>query len=252
MKLNHTNIGSARALIERAHTIVVLTGAGVSAESGVPTFRSSPASLWSEFSPEDLATPEAWRKDPDLVWGWYLWRMISVLAASPNAGHIALADTAKRRKLRVVTQNVDDLHERAGSTDVVHLHGQLFAHRCCECSQPFPNVAIPSVSLPTPLRVAPPRCGLCGARIRPGVVWFGEPLPAFAHHEAVRATLAADAMLVVGTSGLVFPAAGLPELAKDHRIPIVEINPCQTALSKLATFCLRTTATVGLSTLLNT
>ncbi len=161
-------IDQARRLVQSRNNIVVLIGAGMSAESGIPTFRQAPRGLWAEYSPEHLATPKAWQADPALVWGWYLWRMALVRAAAPNAGHEALAMAAKTRAIRIVTQNVDDLHERAGSGDVLHLHGGLFAHRCFACTRPHGEVAIPD-SATTPMRVEPPRCTHCGGRIRPGV-----------------------------------------------------------------------------------
>ena len=126
----HEKIDKAKSLVQSASRIVVLTGAGMSAESGIPTFRETQTGLWAQYSPESLATPEGWRRDPALVWGWYLWRMALVRAAAPNAGHLALATATAKRNLRIVTQNVDDLHERAGSRDAIHLHGSLFAQRC--------------------------------------------------------------------------------------------------------------------------
>lgn len=216
-------IDQARRLIQHHKNIVILTGAGMSAESGIPTFRQASRGLWAEYSPERLATPEAWRADPALVWGWYLWRMALVRAAAPNAGHEALAMAAKTRAIRIVTQNVDDLHERAGSGDVLHLHGGLFAHRCFACARPHGEVTIPD-SATTPMRVEPPRCTHCGGRIRPGVVWFGENLPEAAFTQAVAAAAACDLMLVVGTSGIVHPAAELPFIAREAGAAVVEIN----------------------------
>lgn len=179
------DIEAARKLVRDATCIVVLSGAGMSAESGVPTFRQALDGLWSRYEPEQLATPEAWRSDPALVWGWYRWRMALVRAASPNAGHFALAAIASTRDLRVVTQNVDDLHERAGSRGVIHLHGELFAHRCSACARAHEEVDVAEAGS-APLRAEPPRCAHCGGRIRHRVVWFGECLPQAACRAAER------------------------------------------------------------------
>lgn len=231
-------LDQTRRLIRQARSIVVLSGAGMSAESGIATFRQASTGLWARYSPQDLATPEAWRNDPALVWGWYLWRMAAVRAAQPNAGHLALAKAAENRPLVVVTQNVDDLHERAGSREVLHLHGELFAHRCFACARRCSEVPIPAAD-DEPAHVDPPRCTHCGGRIRPGVVWFGENLPEAPFRAAVEASQSCDLMLVVGTAGVVHPAAALPSLARQHGASIVEINPQQTELSALADVCLR-------------
>lgn len=235
---DNTPLQQTRTLIREARSIVVLTGAGMSAESGIPTFRQAQGGLWARFSPKALASPDAWRRDPALVWGWYLWRMAGVRAAEPNAGHVALAQAANRREIIIVTQNVDDLHERAGSRDVLHLHGSLFAHRCFSCAQGYEDVAIPGMG-DEPGYVDPPRCPQCNGRIRPGVVWFGESLPKAPFQAAVTASQTCDLMLVIGTAGVVHPAAGLPALARQHGARIVEINPMETELSPLADVCLR-------------
>jgi len=237
----------ARARIRAATRIVVLSGAGMSAESGVPTFREAAGGLWSAYDPAELATPAAWDRDPALVWGWYLWRMARVRAAAPNAGHRALAEAAARRALRVVTQNVDDLHERAGSRDVVHLHGELFAHRCSSCGHAAGGIAIAPDT--TPRCVEPPRCTQCGGRVRPGVVWFGEALPDAALREATAAASGCDLLLVVGTSGLVHPAAGLPALAARAGAVLVEVNPQPSALSPRMHACVRAGAATALPAL---
>ena len=231
-------IQHARQLIHDARTITILTGAGMSAESGVPTFRQVQSGLWAQYSPHVLASPEGWRRDPAVVWGWYLWRMAGVRAAQPNAGHRVLADAAKTCDITLVTQNVDDLHERAGSHDVLHLHGGLFAHRCFACARPFDDVTLPD-NAAEPAPVEPPRCPHCNGRIRPGVVWFGEDLPTAPYRAAVKASEACDVMLVIGTAGVVYPAAGLPAIAKQRGARIVEINPMETELSPLADVCLR-------------
>lgn len=222
-------IRRAKSLLHSASDVAVLTGAGMSAESGIPTFRQAVDSLWATYSLEELATPRAWRRDPALVWGWYLWRMARVRAALPNAGHRALAKAAAKRELHVITQNVDDLHERAGSRGVVHLHGSLFAHRCFACARPHADVVIPDAAS-APLRVEPPRCAHCGGRVRPGVVWFGESLPREAWEVAADTAKECDLMLVIGTSGIVHPAAMLPGIARQAGAKIVEINPVSTEL----------------------
>jgi len=235
--------------IRGACSILVLSGAGMSAESGIATFRGTQGGLWADFDPARLATPKAWKADPALVWGWYLWRMAGVRAAEPHAGYAALAELARRvPELHIVTQNVDDLHERAGLRDVIHLHGELFAHRCAACARPCPDVAIPSEQATQPeRRVEPPRCGHCGGRVRPGVVWFGESLPDAAWNRAVTLAGRCDLMLVVGTSGVVHPAAGLPRIAQRAGATIIEINPEDTELSRAADFRLRASASAGLA-----
>ena len=215
-------IDHGRRLLGSTGTLVVLSGAGMSADSGVPTFRDAQVGLWERFDPAQLATPQAWRDDPATVWAWYRWREHLVARARPNAGHLAVASAQTGRRVVVVTQNVDDLHERAGSRTVHHLHGSLFAHRCSRCDHPV-EVGPPPGS--TVDRLAPPACPLCGADVRPGVVWFGEALPEEPWDAAVAALGEAAAVLVVGTSGLVQPAASLPGLAARAGIPVVEVNP---------------------------
>lgn len=233
--------------------IAFLTGAGMSAESGVPTFRDALTGLWARFDPAGLATPEAFRRDPALCWGWYRWRAALVRRARPNAGHLAIAGLAGRgHEVAVVTQNVDDLHERAGSRDVVHLHGSLFATRCFDCGRP----AVPDPILEgldaiggAGAREAPPACVACGGPCRPGVVWFGEPLPADAWERACEALAACELLVVVGTSGLVQPAASLPRLAREAGARVVEINPVESAVSALAHESLRMGAGEGMRVL---
>lgn len=229
----------------------VLSGAGMSAESGVPTFRDTPQSLWARFNPETLATAAAFERDPPLVWAWYQWRAHLVRQAQPNAGHVALARWARHRSgLRIVTQNVDDLHERAGSPDVIHVHGSLFAPRCFTCGRPPPEPVAPQAEDWHPqLRITPPACPHCAGPLRPGVVWFGEALPQGPWQAALDAVATCDLLLVVGTSGLVHPAAGLPAQALARGVPVVEINPQPTPLSGQVSRVWRTTAAVGLPAL---
>jgi NAD-dependent deacetylase len=201
---------AARAIRNaRPRRIVVLTGAGVSADSGIPTFRGA-GGLWREFRAEDLATPEAFRRDPMLVWEWYEWRRKLIREAKPNAAHEALARIADAV---IVTQNVDGLHARAGSRDVVELHGSILRVRCVrEGTRTLHE---------EPYQELPPRCE-CGALLRPDVVWFGEMLPEEALARAAAAVQGADLMLVIGTSGVVYPAAGLVNL---HSGVSIEVNP---------------------------
>lgn len=236
-----------RAWLAGSRRCLVLTGAGMSAESGIAPFRGGDQALWARFDPSRLATPEAFATDPDLVWAWYLWRMGCVRAALPHAGHRALAMLADRHPALVLaTQNVDDLHERAGSAGVLHLHGEMFALRCAACAAPAPAVPLPPPGEAPLLRRAPPRCGHCGGAVRPGVVWFGEALPEAAWTAAERAARACDLVLVVGTSGLVHPAAALPGIARARGARVVEINPAATTLSGAADLCWRATAAQAL------
>lgn len=228
--------------------LVVLSGAGMSAESGIPTFRDALTGLWARFDAERLATEDAFRADPALVWGWYRWRAAMVAAAQPNAAHLdvaALSDDG--HALTVVTQNVDDLHERGGARDVLHLHGRLLASRCIGCGArvtPDPILAPPSPP-DGGARETPPACTACGAAFRPDVVWFGESLPIDAWDAAEIAVDACDLLVVVGTSSLVWPAAGLPERAVRAGTPVLEINPQTTPLSSRAAAHWPLTATAG-------
>ena len=210
----------------RPRTTVVLTGAGVSADSGIPTFRGE-RGLWRNYRPEDLATPEAFARDPLLVWEWYEWRRGLVREAKPNAAHLAIA---RLPNAIVVTQNVDGLHQRAGSKDVIELHGNLFRTRCT-LEESRQDAADAFTDLP-------PLCN-CGAMLRPDVVWFGELLPPGAFERAARAVRDADLLLVIGTSGVVFPAAGLVSF---HQGLSIEINPQLSALSSSCSFAIAANA----------
>ena len=232
--------------------LVVLSGAGMSAESGIPTFRDALTGLWARFDAERLATEAAFRADPALVWGWYRWRAAMVAAARPNSGHDGVAAlAADGHEVVVVTQNVDDLHERAGSPGVLHLHGRLLASRCIGCSArvtPDPILAAPAPP-DGGTREMPPACVRCGEAFRPDVVWFGESLPSDVWDAAEAAVDACDLLIVVGTSSLVWPAAGLPERALDIGTPVLEINPHPTPLAPRATAHWPVDATVGLAKL---
>lgn len=245
------NTNAVAELLATASNVVVFTGAGMSAESGIPTFRDAQTGLWEQFDPEQLATPAAYRADKALVWGWYRWRMTLVERAQPNAGHLAISALERMRPgLVVVTQNVDDLHERAGSSDVVHLHGSLFAPRCFACDRPFGLEGAMATHGPQALRVDPPACRHCGGPVRPGVVWFGESLPTQAWSRAERLMQRCDILLVVGTSGVVQPAASLPRVAKRQAKPIVEINPEDSELTAIADVVCKAKAAVALPDIL--
>ncbi len=201
--------GELVARLRSARRVAVLTGAGVSAESGLPTFRDSLTGLWARYRPEELATPEAFAGDPRLVWSWYRMRRDAARRASPNPAHLAIARLETLLpEVTLITQNVDELHRRAGSRDPVELHGSLFRSRCAEgCGEHESGVdrELQAERLP--------RCPGCGALLRPGVVWFGESLPAGALERAQAAVLRSDVLLSVGTSHQVYPAAALPALA---------------------------------------
>jgi NAD-dependent deacetylase len=218
-----------RQLVRNAAHPVVLTGAGVSAESGVPTFRDAMTGLWTRYRPEELATPGAFEADPALVWRWYEWRRKRVASARPNAGHRALADWQLRHPtLCLITQNVDGLHSKAGSDPVLELHGSLWRDRCSGCGRRTP------ARHPGP--AVPPSCPSCDSRLRPDVIWFGEPLDAAVMAVALTASRRCDLFISVGTSSLVHPAAELPVVALRAGATLVEINPRPTPLSALATY----------------
>jgi len=245
----HTSsVQIARALLADASRILVLTGAGISAESGVPTFRG-PGGLWKSHRPETLATPEAFGRDPRLVWEWYAWRRALVSRCRPNAAHHALAALAHARDgVRIVTQNVDGLHgeaarERAvrdgtASVEPIELHGSLFRVRCTQCAHEYAHRAPVDASSPECL----PTCARCGALLRPAVVWFGEALDPTLLDAAWRHARASAVCLVVGTSGVVQPAASLAEVTRAAGGAVIEINPDETPLTPIATVSLRGTA----------
>jgi len=209
-----------------AGKIVALTGAGISAESGLATFREAQTGLWSKFKPEELATAVAFRRNPRLVWDWYAWRRGTALKAEPNAGHRALAEMEKRAPgFLLVTQNVDNLHARAGSERMVELHGNLHRFRCFDRNCPSDN-----------FDVEHGRCRSCGGNLRPDVVWFGEMLPTNALEAAISAAEECDVFFSIGTSNLVYPAADLWRRAKDSGAIVIEINRDSTALTPLADY----------------
>jgi len=216
-------VEQTREWLKQARSVAVLTGAGVSAESGVPTFRGKEG-LWRCYRPEDLATPEAFERDPRLVWEWYNWRRSLIARAHPNPGHYALADLENQLpEFTIISQNVDDLHEQAGSRTVLKIHGDIWLVRCIECRKQHidPRPCLPDL---------PPRCH-CGGLLRPGVVWFGEDLPQEIWCKALEAARRADLFLVIGTSAVVYPAASLVRIAKRARARVVEINLTETVIT---------------------
>ncbi len=217
--------------LRAARRVAALTGAGISAESGVPTFREAQTGLWACYNPEELATPDAFRHNPKLVWEWYAWRQERVRQAEPNPGHVALVAMERRiAEFILITQNVDGLHRRAGSHQVLELHGNLFRAKCLDEDRPVEN-------WPDSAEI-PPRCPHCGALLRPDVVWFGEMLPACALRAAEQAAATAEVFFSIGTSALVYPAAELPFTALRAGAMVVEINPQPTPLSPHVTFSL--------------
>ena len=240
-------VAAVRERLARAQRVCVLTGAGMSAESGIPTFRDAMRGLWSRFDPARLASEEGFRADPARVWAWYAERQQGVRDAQPNAGHLALADYGRRRPgvLTIVTQNVDDLHQRAGWPQTIRLHGDILADRWLQdcprglgCS---PSTAVPGT---------PPHCADCGNLLRPGVVWFGEMLREDAIDAADRAARGCELMLVVGTSGAVWPAAGLAAVARRAGAKVAVVNPQASEIDGEAHWTLRGTAARALPLLL--
>jgi NAD-dependent deacetylase len=212
--------------------VAVLTGAGISAESGVPTFRGE-GGLWREFRSEELATPEAFRRDPTLVWEWYSWRRALIAGCEPNAAHETLAEMeGVLSDFTLITQNIDGLHRAAGSRNVLELHGAIWRVRCTACGETGQDhrVGLPEI---------PPRCPACGGLLRPDVVWFGEALPANVLEDAWAAAARCSTMLAIGTSAVVQPAASLPIAALRNGARLVEVNPAETPLSRRAHAVLR-------------
>ena len=226
------DLEKASEILSAASSLVVVTGAGMSRDSGVPTFRDAMTGLWARFDPMELANEQAFRRDPARVFGWYVWRWNLVRDVTPHAGYHALVDLAGHfDDFLVVTQNVDGFHTRVGSRDVVELHGSLAAFRCLDGGHPFDADQLLELEAQPDGRVEPPECQVCGSPIRPGVVWFGETLPNSAVEHAWTAVDRCDAMLVVGTSAVVYPAAELPSIALRQGKPIVDVNPGRTPIS---------------------
>ncbi len=227
----------AAKIIANSKIVISFTGAGISAESGIPTFRGS-GGLWENYRIEDVATPEGFKKNPKLVWEFYLERRKKIAKAKPNLGHTALAEleaifekVGKGRRFYVITQNIDNLHQEAGSKNVIELHGNIWFTRCsnpsCEKSKPFLDKKVEYDELP-------PKCDVCGSYLRPHVVWFGEPLPQDALNDAFDLASVADAVIVVGTSGVVFPAAYVPHIVKESGGKVIEINVEPSAITNIS------------------
>ncbi len=229
-----TAIEHAARLLCDARSVVVSTGAGISKESGIPTFRDAPNALWANYDPETLASPDGFRRDPPLVWRWYEERRRMISEAQPNPGHLAIASLERHfDDFTVITQNIDDLHRKAGTRNMVEVHGNIFRYKCFDSGHEIEE-------LPDDDHV-PPRCH-CGSLIRPAVVWFGEMLPEEAVDRALRAIERCDVMLVVGTSGIVYPVAGFPEMARRSGAHVVEVNPEETPISLQAHVFVKGTA----------
>jgi NAD-dependent deacetylase len=223
-------------MIRQARQIAVLTGAGISAESGIPTFREAQTGLWERYNPEELATPQVFSANPELVWEWYQWRQDIVNRSEPNPGHFALAQMESNLSeqgtcFTLITQNVDGLHQRAGSHQIIELHGNIHRSKCLDCGKIAPDEAAVTAERP--------RCAHCGGLLRPDVVWFGENLPQEALHAAWQAAENCDVFFSIGTSALVQPAASLPVVALQKGASVVEINPNPTQISILAAFALQ-------------
>ncbi len=223
-----------KQLLEHMRTaqhIAVLTGAGISAESGIPTFREAQTGLWAKYEPTELATPQAFLRNPKLVWEWYTWRRSLIAESAPNPGHFALVTfEQKAPTFTLITQNVDSLHQRAGSKNIVELHGNIARTKC------FDEGTV--VDTWEKHEDVPPRCPNCGGLLRPDVVWFNESLPQQALQTAFNAAETADVFLSIGTSALVQPAASLPLLAKRNRAVVVEVNPAPTPITHLVDYVL--------------
>lgn len=221
-------------ILRNARRVAVLTGAGISAESGVPTFRDAQTGLWGQYNPQDLASPQAFQRNPRLVWEWYAWRRELVSKAKPNPGHFALAEMERRIPVfTLITQNIDGLHQQAGSGlrfDIIELHGNLQRTKCAadkEIVESWP-----------PTDETPPRCPRCGGLLRPDVVWFGEALPLDALQNAAEASQICEVFFSIGTSGMVEPAASMPFVALKAGATVVEINPHETPLTGAANYVL--------------
>src|SRR6185312_7923644 len=220
-----SDLGIVKERLAAARSITILTGAGISADSGVPTFRGTDG-LWRNFRAEDLATPEAFERDPRLVWEWYNWRRELIATKQPNDAHKAIAELERRcPDFWLITQNVDGLHQEAGSRKLSEIHGNLWTVRCTACGMITNNRDVPIAILPS--------CARCGSLLRPHIVWFGESLFTDDLDCCSRALTRCDVLLVIGTSGLVYPAAGFASVAKEAGAFVAEINPDSTPQSSL-------------------
>jgi len=222
-------IQRAAEILARSRNLVVFTGSGVSKESGIPTFRDAQEGLWARYDPQQLATVEGFLRDPKLVWEWYDYRFGLLKSVKPNPGHLAIAALERYvPRVVVITQNIDNLHQDAGSSDVIELHGNMRRYKCLAGHTGFTRADFASQ------KEIPPHCPRCGAMLRPDVVWFGELLPPESLDRAFAESESCDAVLVVGTSGLVQPAASLPSHAHRAGSPIIEVNPHPSAITPLA------------------
>lgn len=233
MGLKSLTINQAAEALLGAKKIVAFTGAGISAESGIPTYRDKLTGVWEHHDPQQLETAKAFRQNPELVWGWYLWRRQLVARAKPNEAHLALERLISgERSVSVITQNIDDLHERAGSQAVLHLHGSLAKAKCFACHR---NAELTRDELAVPgdgALVDPPRCKRCNGKLRPGVVWYGEDLPPDVWKHAVALVNKCDVLISVGTSGVVMPAARLPDLALESGATVLHINTVDVSMDQ--------------------
>lgn len=238
---NQQQVMQAARAIRDSKRLVVLTGAGISKESGIPTFRDALDGLWARYDPQQLATPAAFQRNPKLVWDWYQHRRALIARASPNPGHYAIAElekvlpsvsSAPSVPLVVVTQNIDGLHNIAGSRDVIAVHGDIRRNKCFAGCQGEPTL-IDVEELEWDRQAGPPRCPHCGAYVRPDVVWFNETLPADALERALHLCQTCDVMLVVGTSGVVMPVAAFPHYARENGALLIEVNPNETPITTL-------------------
>ncbi|HRQ65501.1 MAG TPA: NAD-dependent deacylase [Xanthomonadaceae bacterium] len=242
--LHDPDIASVVTRLRSARHVLILTGAGVSAESGVPTFREAQTGLWAQFDPHQLATPDAFARDPARIWAWYRWRKELLRRAQPNDAHRVIAAWQTRwPQMTVVTQNVDGLHQAAGLREPLELHGSLARARCSGCDMRIDWDDVPDDALPR---------HACGALLRPDVVWFGEMLPHDTLERAMAAAEDCDLCLAIGTSGVVYPAAALPQVARQSGAFVVELNPESTPLSDVAALCLRMPAGAGMRALQET
>jgi len=229
-----------QSILKDTHVWAMMTGAGISAESGVPTFRDAQTGLWANYHPEELASPEGFRRDPERVWNWYEHRRNLISKAKPNKGHECIVSLASQvGAFHLITQNVDGLHQQAGSTDVIELHGNIHRTICFEQGH--------EIEKWEPASHTPPTCPLCKSFLRPGVVWFGESLPVDAMRKAESVASNSEVFFSVGTSSVVYPAAGLAHAAKQAGAILIEINPDETPLSPETDFVFRMNASQALA-----
>ena len=230
--MDKESLEQARELVENANNIVILTGAGISAESGIPIFRGDQG-LWKDIRPEDIATPEAFAKDPKFVWEWYDLRRQTIIEAEPNPGHYALVELENKKEgFTLITQNIDGLHKRSGNKNIIEMHGNIWQMRCTKCGHIYFDYEVP-------LKQLPPSCKKCGEMTRPNVVWFGEMIEMSLIDKVLKAIEECHVMLIVGTSGVGGPAASMGLVAKQTDKTVIEINPEETPSSGLYDIVIR-------------